>query len=143
MLALEFGVKGNDAAQMILRQVINATRTQEDISEAEVNGTLALLAGMVPRDECEAMLLAQMTANHNLIMELFRRVRNTVETLPQQDSNGGLLNRLQRTYAAQVEALSRYRNRGQQTVRVVHQHVQVAANNAQVNVGPPSDGGEG
>jgi len=40
------------------------------------------------------------------------------------NSYGNLANKLLRTYTAQVEALSRYRGKGQQTVRVEHVTVQ-------------------
>src|SRR5260370_624244 len=42
------------------------------------------------------------------------------ETIPQQDSAERALNKSARTFAAQVEALKRYRSRGDQTVRVEH-----------------------
>lgn len=137
------GVASLDAANMLFSQLVNSGSKKTAVTEAAMNACLALVAGIAPRDETEAMLAAQMVATHNLVMELHRRVMNGVETIPQLETNGGLLVRLQRTYTAQVEALARYRNHGQQTVRVVHQHVQVAANNAQVNLAADSMGGEG
>jgi hypothetical protein len=43
-----------------------------------------------------------------------------VENIPQQDSAERAFNKLARTFAAQVEALKRYRTGGGQTVRVEH-----------------------
>jgi hypothetical protein len=67
----------------------------------------------------EAMLAAQMAAVHMATMALARRLAN-VENTAQQDSAERAFNKLARTFAAQVEALKRYRSRGDQTVRVEH-----------------------
>ena len=52
-----------------------------------------------------------------------RRLAN-VENIQQQDSAGGTLNKLTRTYATQMETLKRYRTGGEQKVTV--QHVSVS-----------------
>src|SRR3954451_20055088 len=80
------------------------------------------LTGIGPRDETEAMLATQMVATHVAAMALLRRLKG-VETIQQQDSAGNLATKLLRTYAMQVEALQRYRGKGQQKVTVEHVHV--------------------
>ena len=45
------------------------------------------------------------------------------ETGPQQDSNGNLAVKLLRTYTMQMEALQRYRGKGEQKMTVEHVHV--------------------
>src|SRR6202040_3740582 len=50
----------------------------------------------------------------------FARRLAHVENIPQQDSAERAFNKLARTFAAQVEALKRYRSGGEQTVRVEH-----------------------
>ena len=60
-----------------------------------------------------------MAAVHMATMEFARRLAN-VENTAQQDSAERAFNKLARTFAAQVEALKRYRSRGDQTVRVEH-----------------------
>jgi len=62
------------------------------------------------------------------------------ETIPQQDSAERAFNKLARTYAAQVEALKRYRSRGDQTVRVEHVTVNEGG---QAIVGNVNHGGRG
>ena len=47
-----------------------------------------------------------------------------METIPQQDSAERAFNKLTRTFATQMEALKRYRTRGEQKVTL--QHVSVA-----------------
>ena len=51
-----------------------------------------------------------------------RRLKGA-QTLHQQDSNGNLAVKLLRTFALQIEALQRYRGKGQQKVTVEHVHV--------------------
>ncbi|MFZ0850020.1 MAG: hypothetical protein WAO08_12540 [Hyphomicrobiaceae bacterium] len=60
-----------------------------------------------------------MAAIHNATMVAARRLSH-VETIPQQDSASNMLNKLTRTFAAQVEALKRYRSAGEQTIKVQH-----------------------
>ena len=117
---------------------MNATRTKEGVSEQEMNAALSLVAEITPRDGIEAMLAVQMVNAHGLICELQRRMRNTVENLPQQDSNGSFLVKMLRTFAAQVETLKRYRTGGEQRVSVTHQHVTVNADKAAVAVHAPA-----
>lgn len=69
------------------------------------------------------MLATQMAAVHMEIMTCARRLA-TAETIPQQDSAERAFNKLARTFAAQMEALKRYRTGGEQKVTV--QHVNVA-----------------
>src|SRR5207244_1083045 len=69
-LANGFGVATFEAADRLLSHAMNATRTKDGTKEAEVNAALALIAGIAPRDEVEAMLAVQMTATHFLAMEL-------------------------------------------------------------------------
>ena len=89
------------------------------VDERELNFMLSVVKGIEPRDQVEAMLAAQMAAVHNATMTFARRL-NHVENIPQQDSAERAFNKLARTFAAQVEALKRYRSSGEQTVRVEH-----------------------
>jgi hypothetical protein len=132
-----------DAANRLLRDLMYATNTKDGTNDQFVNESLALVAAIAPRDGIEAMLAVQMVNTHGLINEFHRRIRNSVETIPQQDSNGGLLVRLERTFLGQVEALKRYRTGGEQRVNVTHQHVTVNADKAAVAVNPPSANGPG
>ena len=83
---------------------------------------LAVIKGIEPRDQVEVMLGAQMAATHMASMAFARRL-NHVATIPQQDSAERTLNRLQRTFVSQIEALRKYRNGGEQRVIVQHVHV--------------------
>jgi hypothetical protein len=80
---------------------------------------LSLVKGVKPTDQVEAMLAAQMAAVHMATMTFARRLAH-VQTIPQQDSAERAFNKLARTFAAQVEALKRYRTGGEQKVTVEH-----------------------
>jgi hypothetical protein len=90
-----------------------------EAGEAKANFLLSVVKGIEPKDEIEAMLAAQMAAVHSATMTFARRL-NHVDNLAQQDSAERAFNKLARTFTAQVEALKRYRSRGEQTVRVEH-----------------------
>src|SRR5437868_4442229 len=61
-------------------------------------------------------------ATHLAAMTALRRLKGS-ENVAQQDSNGNLAVKLLRTFTAQVEALQRYRGKGQQKVTVEHVNV--------------------
>ena len=60
-----------------------------------------------------------MAAVHNATMTAARRLAH-VDTISQQDSASNMLNKLGRTFAAQVEALKKYRSSGEQNIKVQH-----------------------
>jgi hypothetical protein len=62
-------------ANELLGQLVNATSRQPgtEADEKTLNGALAAMHGIAPRDETEAMLAAQMVASHCLAMEMSRR----------------------------------------------------------------------
>ena len=80
-----------------------------------INGALGFIKSMQPRDEMEALLLAQMAATHSLTMTFARRL-NHVENVKQQDSASNAYNKLARTFAAQMQTLKQYRSNGQQVI---------------------------
>lgn len=132
-------------ANLVFGQLLNATCDRDPkagFRQADINAALAAMHRLAPRDEVEAMLSAQMVAAHGAAMTMLRRLKDCNQ-LVQQDSAGRLAVKLLRTCAAQVEALQRYRGKGQQTVRVEHVNV---APGAQAVVGvinqrPAGDGG--
>lgn len=85
------------------------------------------------------MLASQMAAIHNATMTAARQLANATG-IPAQDSASNIFNKLARTYAAQVEALKKYRSAGEQTIKV--QHV-VVNEGGQAIVGNVDAGGRG
>jgi hypothetical protein len=74
---------------------------------------------------------------HQATMMLACRL-NHVINIPQQDAAERALNKLGRTYAAQMDTLKRCRSKGQQTVRVERVTVEIGG---QAIVGNVSKGG--
>ncbi len=103
---------------------------------------MLVVKGIGPQDEVESMLAAQMAAVHMATMTFARRLAH-VETLPQQDSAERAFNKLARTFAAQVEALKRYRTGGEQKVTVEHVHVHQGGQAIVGNVAHGPGGGRG
>jgi hypothetical protein len=113
------GTTDPDFLDGILRQLANAGSRGGKVDEQGLNFMLSVVKGVKPRDQVEALLAAQMAVVHAATMTFALRLRH-VKTIPQQDSAERAFNKLARTFAAQVEALKRYRSRGDQTVRVEH-----------------------
>src|SRR5271157_3747700 len=105
----------------LIGQLVNASKKGE-APEAGTNFMLAVVKGIEPRDQVEAMLAAQMAAAHMAAMTFARRLAH-VENIPQQDSASAAFNKLTRTFAAQMSTLKEYRSKGEQTMTVQHVHV--------------------
>lgn len=139
------GVTDLDLAGRLVMQIMNATHlqsTNESVSTENLNAALAAVAGIAPRDEAEAMLAAQMVGVHWLAMDLLRKANDPAL----RNDAGNLAVKLLRTFPAQIEALKRYRSAGEQRVVVQHQHVNVTAEQAAVQVnggGFPDPDGRG
>lgn len=119
LLLETLGTADTEFANGLLSQLANAAIKGTTPDENQANFMLSMVKGIEPRDQVEAMLAAQMAAVHNATMTFARRLNN-VETIPQQDSAERAFNKLARTFAAQMEALKRYRTGGQQKVTVEH-----------------------
>jgi hypothetical protein len=122
----------------LMLQLVNASKGQGP-SENGVNFMLAVIKGVEPRDQVEAMLAAQMAAVHMASMTFARRLAH-VEHITQQDSAERAFNKLTRTFAAQVEALKRYRSGGEQKMTIQHVHVAEGGQAIVGNVSTPAEG---
>ncbi len=107
---------------------------------SDFNFALAVLDGLQPENEVEAMLAMQMVATHNVAMTMLARSKQS-EFLEQANTHGSLAVKLLRTYTAQVEALAKLRRKGEQTVRVEHVHVHSGGQAIVGNITGPGGGG--
>ena len=94
------------------------------------NAALAVIDGVRPKDEVEAMLAGHMAVCNVALLELVARTRGAIaghlyqgSGLKRLDVLGNLTTKFMRTYCLQVEALARKRRRGEQIVTVKHVHV--------------------
>ena len=99
-----------------------ARRSNAEISEQQLNDLLSMVRGIGPKDATEAMLAVQMAGIHSAVIIAARRLRNS-DLLDEADNASNCLNKLSRTFAAQVEALKKHRSSGDQNVIVKHVHV--------------------
>jgi hypothetical protein len=137
-----FGAVEPGFANLMLSGIINAAcdgGPAHPPGSEDINRALAAVTGIGARDETEGMLATQMVATHFAAMSVLRRLTGS-ETVRQQDSNGNLAVKLLRTFTMQVEALQRYRGKGQQKVTVEHVHVHAGG---QAIVGAVNPGGGG
>lgn len=94
------------------------------------NAALAVIDGVRPKDEVEAMLAAHMAVTNITLLELVARTRGAIaghlyqgDGIKRLDVLGNLTTKFMRTFAIQIEALARKRRKGEQTVTVKHVHV--------------------
>jgi hypothetical protein len=98
---------------------------------------LAFLVGVKPTDVIEGMMAAQLFASHAAAMDCYRRAMLPGQTDYGREMNLAHAAKLARANAAQVEALAKHRNKGQQKVIVEHVHVYQGGQAIVGNVDPP------
>jgi hypothetical protein len=106
-------------ASNLVNQLISVSAGTDEPNVDAMNGAIAALAGIGPKDEIEGMLAAQMVATHRLAMEFMARAARG-DAIDVVSMNVERATKLTRTFAAQMEALNRYRGKGQQKVTVEH-----------------------
>jgi hypothetical protein len=138
-LADAFGTRSLQFVYAMLRGIGKAT---EDHSEDKgfrpgspdqlaFNAALAVIDGVRPKDEVEAMLAAHMAVTNIALLELVAHMRKAAAGHLYQGNGGikrlevfgSLTTKFMRTYTTQVEALTRKRRKGEQSVTVKYVHV--------------------
>jgi len=114
--------------------------SDKETSDRQLAATVAGLVGIGPKDELEGMIAAQLLAAHNAAMESYRRAMIGEQTFDGRSENLNQANKLSRTYAVLLDALNRYRGKGQQMVRVEHVHVHSGGQAVVGMVEPPGGG---
>jgi hypothetical protein len=137
-LADTFGTRSLQFVYSMLNGLGNATADHSlnlDFSpgspdQVAFNAALAVIDGVRPKDEIEAMLAAHMAVTNMVLLELVARTRGAVaghryegDGIKRLDVLGNLTTKFMRTYTMQVEALARKRRKGEQNIRVKHVHV--------------------
>lgn len=112
--AVEFGT-------MILNQLSSSCYPKMELAKLAPN-IFVSMSGIKPQDQIEGMLAAQMLATHHAAMDCF----SIAKVSPNIDISNNTLsvaNKLTRSYTMQMEALNRYRGKGQQKMVVEHVHI--------------------
>jgi hypothetical protein len=117
------GTGSADFTNAEVGRIVSALQPEHGVpTEDQLNSVLAVVHGVRPRDELEAMLASQMAVTHALAMDMLGRTKQS-PTVPYMQTCAGIATKLQRTFVAQVEALSKLRRGGEQKVTVEHVHV--------------------
>ena len=132
------GAQNPDIGMTILRQLLDCLPISMRTDEEAINAALALICGIEPQDELESALATQMAAIHHASLEMLNRVMLQEQTMEGVNHGINRVTKLMRTFTAQMEALQKYRSKGQQTIQV--QHVQVT-DGGQAIVGNVKTGG--
>jgi hypothetical protein len=119
-----FATADADFRDGIVQQLTTASSWNGVPQETELNFMLAVIKSMEARDHIEVMLGAQMAAVHASAMRIAGHLKNELDFV--------IFSKLTRSFASQMEALSRYRRGGEQRVTV--QHVSVSES-SQATVG--------
>lgn len=123
------GASDEDLAQRLLFQALLASVPEAEMDKVKENpeslfGALQsvqnTLLGIAPKDELEGMIAVQMVGVHNLAMRLLERASRKQIALEVEAKAISQAQKLMRTFTEQIEALNRYRGKGQQKVTVEH-----------------------
>jgi hypothetical protein len=118
------GTSSHGFVDMELARLMSVFRDREGvIDERAVNTALAVIDGIKPQNEIEAMVAVQMAVTHGLAMKFIARLYSGIQSIREQDSTALTLSRLQRAFTTQMDALSNMRRGGRQKVTVEHVHV--------------------
>lgn len=113
--------------QMLCNQVMNSGWFRENMPPEEranqQTAILAFLAGVKPADVVEGVMATQLYASHAAAMECYRRAMIPGQPVEAKQITLTLAAKLTKANATQVEALKKYRSKGQQKVIVEHVHV--------------------
>jgi hypothetical protein len=138
-----FGTTSSDFLVTEVARIHKALGITGEDGEARANAALAVIDGIRPKNEVEAMLASQMAVTHQLAMEVLGRARR-VQHIEEFDSAANAASKLLRTYVLQLEALASLRRGGRQTVQVKHVHVHSGGQAVVGNItGRPKLGGGG
>jgi hypothetical protein len=98
-----------------------ANNTNAEFLETFKNISIEM-EGIAPKDQIEGMLAAQMVATHHAAMDCYRIAAKS-QMIDTKNLVFNSANKLVRSYAMQMEALNRYRGKGQQKMTVEHVHI--------------------
>jgi hypothetical protein len=101
------------------RDFVHGLFRQLNASEGSLDFSASVVRGVEPHDQLEAMLAAQMAAIHRIMFDLNLRLAQSKAGAYDNDILSAI-NKLARTYTIQLDALKRYRSKGEQQVTVQH-----------------------
>ena len=124
MLRRATGCSSQEFGFLLFRQAVAGLPSKKDEPSSErMRSALAALEEIGPRDCMEGMLAAQLLSLHSVAMDHLSRAGHPDQSPERCDKYVNNAAKLTRAFAQQLEALQRYRGKGQQKVTVEHVHV--------------------
>lgn len=117
LMADALGAPDSDAMHGLLQQLANASVKRSKLDPLNFAFMISMVESIKPRDSVEAMLVTQMVSIHVMAMRSADCLANA-DDIARHDSASRALGRLSRTFAAQMEALTRHRNNGEPAITV-------------------------
>lgn len=120
-LADSFATANTHFSNALLIQLASISKSETAAVDAgKLAQHVAMVQGIGPRDEIEAMLAAQMVATHDAVMET-ASMRKHAKHIEVMTAAADMQQKFARTFAAQAEALKAHRSTGEQHIHV-HRH---------------------
>ena len=133
------GLSNSKAACYVSELLAGLCLDEGKVSQEMLDRILGLVQELAPLDAAEVMLASQMVAVHSLAMATAAGLAGALSA-EVRDQKVSQITKLNRTFTGQIEALKRYRSKGEQKVVVEHQHVHVHEG-GQAIVGTVNQGG--
>lgn len=112
------------ATYLHLLNTLSGLTFKKDAPDVDaINAALSMIAGIEPNDQLENMLATQMVAVHLATLKTATRLKNA-DSVQLHEMYERAFNRLARTFAAQIEALKRYRSKGEQRMYIERVNVE-------------------
>ena len=118
------GLTNGGASALVTELLANLCVHDGKVSQNVLDRYLGIVQEVGPRDIIETMLASQMAAVYLLAMTTAAPLHSRLSP-DARDRAVNQLTKLNRTFTTQMEALKRYRSKGEQKVVVEHQHVHV------------------
>ena len=118
------GLSNSKASCYVSELLAGLCLDEGKVSQEMLDRILGLVQELAPRDAAEVMLASQMVAVHSLAMATAAGLAGAL-LAEVRDQKVNQITKLNRTFTGQIEALKRYRSKGEQKVVVEHQHVHV------------------
>lgn len=117
------GSADHNCSSVILMQAMSASCFDKDKAEIFANAVHATLLSMAPQDVIEGQLCSRIVVLHNQAMDFLNRAANSEQSEQGIDLNLNRATKLMRIHNETLEALNRYRRKGEQKVTVQHVNV--------------------
>lgn len=136
------GVKNLKIMNKFVNQLVKVFPDRSpDTNKDNLMTALSIIGDIKPKDAMETMLISQLIGAYNLSMDFMSRSQQTNLSTELIDKNIERATKLTRSYIAGMEALTRYRTKGQQKMIIKRVNVNSGAQAIIGNI--QGKGGEG